>query len=174
MRSRASSTRWRSPRKYATNCRARAAADASPATRSRHSTIAGFTDVLRSNRTSWGKHNPRPSETRAGCPGHGLIQAFPGQPDRYPSPPHAPVAQLDRASVYGTEGQRFESSRARFELPGNGRFFRQAPVTDTYDRPRPAPFSDVSKPFYGRGEREAGIPRLPAFRRLHWPAGKPA
>ena len=25
----------------------------------------------------------------------------------------APVAQLDRASVYGTEGQRFESSRAR-------------------------------------------------------------
>src|SRR3954471_13888656 len=26
---------------------------------------------------------------------------------------HAPVAQLDRASVYGTEGQRFESSRAR-------------------------------------------------------------
>src|SRR3954464_13020196 len=26
----------------------------------------------------------------------------------------APVAQLDRASVYGTEGQRFESSRARF------------------------------------------------------------
>src|SRR5215207_7921922 len=39
-----------------------------------------------------------------------------------PSPPPAarlggrfaaPVAQLDRASVYGTEGQRFESSRAR-------------------------------------------------------------
>ena len=29
----------------------------------------------------------------------------------------APVAQLDRASVYGTEGQRFESSRARFENP---------------------------------------------------------
>ena len=26
----------------------------------------------------------------------------------------APVAQLDRASVYGTEGQRFESSRAHF------------------------------------------------------------
>src|SRR3954452_709169 len=26
----------------------------------------------------------------------------------------APVAQLDRASVYGTEGQRVESSRARF------------------------------------------------------------
>src|SRR4051812_50124476 len=29
----------------------------------------------------------------------------------------APVAQLDRASVYGTEGQRFESSRARSVLP---------------------------------------------------------
>ena len=29
----------------------------------------------------------------------------------------APVAQLDRASVYGTEGQRFESSRARFWNP---------------------------------------------------------
>ena len=28
----------------------------------------------------------------------------------------APVAQLDRASVYGTEGQRFESSRARSEV----------------------------------------------------------
>ena len=27
----------------------------------------------------------------------------------------APVAQLDRASVYGTEGHRFESCRARFE-----------------------------------------------------------
>src|SRR4051812_27629280 len=26
----------------------------------------------------------------------------------------APVAQLDRASVYGTEGHRFESCRARF------------------------------------------------------------
>ena len=32
----------------------------------------------------------------------------------YTAPPQfAPVAQLDRASVYGTEGQRFESSRAR-------------------------------------------------------------
>src|SRR4051794_6705981 len=29
----------------------------------------------------------------------------------------APVAQLDRASVYGTEGQRFESSRARSTTP---------------------------------------------------------
>ena len=29
-------------------------------------------------------------------------------------PPNAAVAQLDRASVYGTEGQRFESSQPRF------------------------------------------------------------
>ena len=27
--------------------------------------------------------------------------------------PQAPVAQLDRASVYGTEGREFESLRAR-------------------------------------------------------------
>ena len=38
-----------------------------------------------------------------------------------PSPPksieHAPVAQLDRASDYGSEGLGFESSRARQEIP---------------------------------------------------------
>jgi hypothetical protein len=28
---------------------------------------------------------------------------------------NAPVAQLDRASVYGTEGREFESLRARYE-----------------------------------------------------------
>jgi hypothetical protein len=45
------------------------------------------------------------------------------RPDRTTSGPGldwdvaAPVAQLDRASVYGTEGQRFESSRARHENP---------------------------------------------------------
>ena len=33
-----------------------------------------------------------------------------------PCPPHAPVAQLDRASVYETEGHRFESCRARSPL----------------------------------------------------------
>ena len=37
--------------------------------------------------------------------------------------PSAPVAQLDRASVYGTEGQRFESSRARSKLPANDHFY---------------------------------------------------
>src|SRR5262245_51852440 len=34
----------------------------------------------------------------------------------------APVAQLDRASVYGTEGQRFESSRARTKAAASGGF----------------------------------------------------
>src|SRR5215218_3718118 len=36
----------------------------------------------------------------------------------------APVAQLDRASVYGTEGHRFESCRARLESPANVGPFR--------------------------------------------------
>jgi hypothetical protein len=31
----------------------------------------------------------------------------------------APVAQLDRASVYGTEGREFESLRARYRSPAN-------------------------------------------------------
>src|SRR6476659_5580072 len=38
-------------------------------------------------------------------------------------PPAAPVAQADRASVYETEGQRFESSLARIESPANAGFF---------------------------------------------------
>src|SRR5437868_15254880 len=37
--------------------------------------------------------------------------------------PHAPVAQLDRASVYGTEGREFESLRARFRSPATAGFF---------------------------------------------------
>src|SRR4051794_39346004 len=37
----------------------------------------------------------------------------------YTDPALAPVAQLDRASVYGTEGHRFESCRARCEAPAN-------------------------------------------------------
>ena len=41
--------------------------------------------------------------------------------------PSAPVAQLDRASVYGTEGQRFESSRARSQKP----FSRTTSATST-------------------------------------------
>ena len=41
----------------------------------------------------------------------------------------APVAQLDRASVYGTEGQRFESSRARLPGPLLRRGFRRSRVS---------------------------------------------
>ena len=61
--------------------------------------------------------------------GHGLI-AFTvaryetlGITGRTARPPEAklaslaPVAQLDRASVYGTEGREFESLRARSQLP---------------------------------------------------------
>ena len=42
--------------------------------------------------------------------------------------PLAPVAQLDRASVYGTEGREFESLRARYESPAlRGFFFAPRP-----------------------------------------------
>ncbi len=33
------------------------------------------------------------------------------------------VAQLDRASDYGSEGREFESSRARCKVPLGGTFF---------------------------------------------------
>ena|SRR6266480_5392611 len=46
-----------------------------------------------------------------GCPGGATLRG------------RAPVAQLDRASVYGTEGQRFESSRARCEAALQSGFF---------------------------------------------------
>ena len=70
--------------------------------------------------------------------GRGLRQASMGgqPPSRVRIPPSplgrarlvgrtalAPVAQLDRASVYGTEGQRFESSRARLEKPCSAGLF---------------------------------------------------
>src|SRR3954447_26547286 len=42
----------------------------------------------------------------------------------------APVAQLDRATAYGTEGQRFESSRARWFAGRSGARARDlAPAT---------------------------------------------
>ena len=44
------------------------------------------------------------------------------QPPEARIEPHAPVAQLDRASVYGTEGREFESLRARYKRPANARF----------------------------------------------------
>src|ERR671925_1080109 len=45
-----------------------------------------------------------------------------GRPHRPSLPSHsrAPVAQLDRASVYGTEGLGFESLRARYARPCEG------------------------------------------------------
>src|SRR3954470_2387667 len=42
---------------------------------------------------------------------------------RYARSRLAPVAQLDRASVYGTEGHRFESCRARSKSPAQQGFF---------------------------------------------------
>ena len=40
---------------------------------------------------------------------------FPSPLTRYTTQVKAPVAQLDRASDYGSEGREFESSRARFQ-----------------------------------------------------------
>ena len=42
------------------------------------------------------------------------------EPRRHYIGAFAPVAQLDRASVYGTEGREFESLRARYESPQRG------------------------------------------------------
>src|SRR4051812_14188202 len=57
--------------------------------------------------------------------GFTLHRGFESRPLRFPvlnwTAP-APVAQLDRASVYGTEGQRFESSRARQKTPAQRGF----------------------------------------------------
>src|SRR6185312_10384413 len=66
---------------------------------------------------------------------------------------HAPVAQLDRASVYGTEGHRFESCRARWKGPAQAGFSlsRWLPIahpavvggnrTERFGPTRPAPCS---------------------------------
>src|SRR3954470_16109117 len=61
-------------------------------------------------------------------------------------PRHAPVAQLDRASVYGTEGQRFESSRARFEGPADRWVFLFLGSDGEVSRPRRDPDSPSSAP----------------------------
>ena len=58
---------------------------------------------------------------RAGSPlgkdraGSGRPPMVAGRQNRY-DPSHAPVAQLDRASVFGTEGWGFESLRAYSKL----------------------------------------------------------
>lgn len=70
---------------------------------------------------------PRTDLARAGGTFHNkplvvatpVAYTFPWQSDLVfgGSPPGAPVAQLDRASVYGTEGFGFESRQARFTKP---------------------------------------------------------
>jgi hypothetical protein len=54
------------------------------------------------------------SEYGGHTPSRVRIPPSPSPPGSLPSGPRAPVAQLDRASVYGTEGLGFESLRARF------------------------------------------------------------
>src|SRR5207302_2458877 len=54
-----------------------------------------------------------------------VIRAFAGAPPAATLSTRAPVAQLDRASVYGTEGHRFESCRARSAVPPNRRAARK-------------------------------------------------
>src|SRR5262249_7349413 len=54
-------------------------------------------------------------ETRQPSRDPGRVAAGPTESLVATLPDRAPVAQLDRASVYGTEGQRVESSRARIQ-----------------------------------------------------------
>jgi hypothetical protein len=63
--------------------------------------------------------NARPTELAKELRNGHLVAGFhsrgcEGRRRRYDSCTHAPVAQLDRASVFGTEGCRFESYRAYF------------------------------------------------------------
>jgi hypothetical protein len=79
--------------------------------------------------------------------------------DPYPCPT-APVAQLDRASVYGTEGQRFESSRARQQPAGNRRFGGLGAFAAVRgDRSTPA----LHSPFVGHPRHDRLVPT-----RLSW------
>src|SRR6266566_7581593 len=89
-----------------------------------------------------------------GCPGGATLRGS------------APVAQLDRASVYGTEGQRFESSRARVESPATARLFccrGQVPRTKGWAHPEiewafAGPLGPTSLSLGGRllGDRRVG------------------
>src|SRR3954468_11071440 len=60
---------------------------------------------------------------------------------RYARGEHAPVAQLDRASVYGTEGHRFESCRARYKSRAQQGFSFAVSSTDSEPCPEPTPGS---------------------------------
>jgi hypothetical protein len=75
-------------------------------------------------RASWPPSASSRSPSRWSAPCCGAAANDAGARLRCRSAP-APVAQLDRASVYGTEGQRFESSRARcVETPATAGFRR--------------------------------------------------
>ena len=54
---------------------------------------------------------------RSAAPKRPTAKEFELRPASLRCGPHAPVAQLDRASVYETEGHRFESCRARYRKP---------------------------------------------------------
>src|SRR3954453_22451346 len=84
----------------------------------------------------------------------------------------APVAQLDRASVYGTEGQRFESSRARDEGPAKQGLFlfsgRGPMWTVSQLCPEMTPISGHVYRFEGaRGPVWRAKYRLPDGRQVH-------
>src|SRR3954471_8965479 len=74
----------------------------------------------------------------------------------------APVAQLDRASVYGTEGQRFESSRARSRIPLGGGDFRPSPNAERWQHRWQQGNTDGVAT---EGDRRAG--GLPAWFEVH-------
>src|SRR3954451_6761388 len=78
---------------------------------------------------------------------------------RYARSRLAPVAQLDRASVYGTEGHRFESCRARSKSPAQQGFF----VGCKFDACR------TLSPFVSSASQLA--PRFRAMRTLEPPTG---
>src|SRR4051812_47904923 len=69
---------------------------------------------------------PRVSPVSRPVPGAPMAALIYTDPAATLRPRHAPVAQLDRASVYGTEGQRFESSRARSRSPATAGLFLPA------------------------------------------------
>src|SRR4051812_23441306 len=83
----------------------------------------------------------------------------------------APVAQLDRASVYGTEGQRFESSRARFKGPAKQGLFSFSGWGPIWTVSQLCPETPISGHVYrfegARGPVWRAKYRLPDGRQIH-------
>lgn len=78
-----------------------------------HSAVcAAIAEIIASQSVPWPKATTTgaPSPGAARCDGRSPLTS---RPDSFIVPPHAPVAQLDRASDFGSEGRRFESYRAR-------------------------------------------------------------